>query len=69
MNKGILSLLCLSLIMLMPACRKEQNEGTMKKEKMTRKKTETKTMRKKHNGKVVEETTTMKTESKQQPMK
>jgi hypothetical protein len=72
MNKGILSLLCVSLVVLMPACRQDGNEGNMKQDKaQTRKKTEKKTYtRKKQNGGVTEETTTTKSETKQQqPMK
>ena len=68
MNKGILSLVCLSLVVLMPACHQDGNEGSMKKEKtQTRKRTEKKTYtRKKQNGGVVEETTTTKSEVKQE---
>ena len=68
MNKRILSLLCLSLVVLMPACHRDGDEGKMKKEKtQTRNKTEKKTYtRKKQNGGVTEETKTMKTETMQQ---
>ncbi len=69
MNKGILTALCLMLVVLMPACHRNGNEGSMKKEKkQTRTKTEKKTYsRKNKNGNVVEETTTTKTESVQRP--
>ena len=68
MNKGIMAVLFVSLVVLMPACHQDGNEGSMKQEKtQTRKKTEKKTYtRKKQNGGVVEETTTTKSEVKQE---
>jgi Flp pilus assembly protein TadD len=68
MQKGMLALLCVALIVAVPACRKNSDEGKMKKQK-TEKKTYSKKNKK---GGMVEETTTTKSETTQrmaQPVK
>ena len=67
MKKGMLILLSIALIAAVPACRKDGDEGKMKKQK-----TEKKTYSKKNkNGEMIEESTTTKNETTQraQPSK
>lgn len=68
MKKSMLALLCVALIAAVPACKKNGDEGKMKKQK-----TEKKTYSKKNvKGGMVEETTTTKSETTQrmaQPVK
>ena len=58
MKKGILTLVCIALLVAVPGCHKN-NE---KNKPVKRQKTEKKSYRKKQNGNVVEETTTTRSE-------